>query len=163
VALLGVSLTAIAAPGHVPSTGKGQSSTGDTIVIDPEVGETFTPDAPDGPVGSAGASHIGILSPEAAYRGYSGDASDIPKDWTWQIGSLTLPLGSEPSDGYAAIDEYVYAFMVPACGPKFLPPPVGGDTRRGGQEEPQHSDSTCMQWLFVDATTGNMVDLTWTQ
>jgi len=157
VALLGLGITAIAAPGHAPNTIKQQTSSGDTIVIDPEVGEVFVPD------GSGGASRVGILSPEEAYRGYSGDFSDIPKDWTWQLGSLTLPLGSEPSDGYTAKDEYVYAFTVPACGPKIVPPPVGGDTRRASQEKPQHSDSACMQWLFVDATTGHMVDMTWTQ
>lgn len=126
----------------------GRKGEGAPIVIDASVGETFTP------VSTAGATGSQLLTPLAAYR--TADHGSLPpSDSSTLLGYLTLPLGAGSPDGYTARHQLVYAYTWSQC------QPATGPFRTDSATEPS-SRSQCTAWMFVDATTGAMVDETWT-
>ena len=118
----------------------------DAIVIDPGVGETFSP---------APASASPAMTAEQAWLAWTernaSDRTTIPPDVTVQLGLLTLPIGHSGPDGameYQAHDRMVWGYQAPYCGPAlnpYAPPP----------------DPPCTRWIFLDADTGEEVDVTW--
>lgn len=138
--------------GH-PSASLTMKPANDEYIIDPTVGETFTAAT------SSERSNTGVISPAEAYRRYSGRPVNIPSSTTVQLGYLTLPLGAGDPDGYTAKDQLVYAYTSTSCGPQIMPPPAPGNDAPASQT----SVSSCVEWLFLDASTGDMVDLTWSQ
>ncbi len=144
---LGTSLAVAQGSTPAPARAHAVSSVTGTITIDPQAGETFA----QAPAGAAPA-----LTAQQAWAkytreiGYSDDA--IPSKVTVRLGLLTLPVGPVGpggSEAYTARNELVYGYSGHSC-------PASRNPR-------VHSlpPNPCIEWDFVDARTGHMVDQTW--
>ena len=152
---LGVAVEAASEPHS--SAAAAPFSVDETIIIDSQIGETFTPAV------TGDAALTGILSPADAYRVYSGHAGEIPGGLAVQAGYLTLPLGAGAPGRFTAKDQFVYAYTESQCGPVVLPVPApGSDLPAEDRSAERATDAACVRWLFVDAATGEMIDMTWT-
>ncbi len=126
----------------------GEATLTKTIVIDPHVGETFTPATP----GAAPA-----LTAQQAWAAYtrvdtSYSNSAIPPNVIAHLGFLTLPVGSVGpggSEAYTAHNELVYGYSWHNC-PASRNPKV-----------PKLPPNPCIEWNFLNANTGQQVDETW--
>jgi hypothetical protein len=114
------------------------------VTIDSLVGETFSPPPSTTP----------NLDPESAWAAYAklngSTVESIPNDMTVQLGLLTLPVGPVgPNNSYVytAKDQLAYGYSRPSCPVSLL--------------GPAPSDSPCVEWLFLDANTGQQIDETW--
>jgi hypothetical protein len=144
VAAVALGLAAGAALGHHPEIVELQSSGGTTVNVDPNVGETFTP------YNSARTAPPDLITAGQAYQSFASRSADLPATMSVELGYLTLPPTAD--------NQLVYAYTSTSCGPQILPaPPPGSDP-----VEPT-SAPKCKQWLFVDASTAEMVDLTWSE
>lgn len=153
VAGIAVGLAALGTSGR-HSDGVTLLAASGTTVVDPTVGETFRSDA------SAAKSRTNLLSPDTAFRRFAGKAGALSPSSGVQLGYLTLPLGAGAPGQYTAHNQLVYAYTSDSCGPRTGTVPRPGST----PVEVSPSDTAdCKQWLFVDAVTGKMVDLTWTR
>lgn len=110
-----------------------------TIVIDPETGETFAPP----PVNAAPA----LTAAQAYAREMTVENSPtaIPSHVTAQLGVLTLPRGETAPDG--STTELAYGFSWHSC-----------MVTLNGWVPPT---DPCIEWDWVDANTGQMIDDTW--
>jgi hypothetical protein len=119
-----------------------------TITIDSAVGETFAPPKPP---------YHPAMSAEAAWVRYARSLGShrkaIPSSVSVRIGLLTLPVGPvgpNNSELYTAHNELTYGYSWHSCPVYTLP-----------VSPPPHSP--CIEWLFLDANTGHMIDDTWQQ
>jgi hypothetical protein len=123
------------------------------VSIDSSIGETFTPATSSGARSPLGA---GTLSAQEAFSKAMG-SDRLPADATVETGYLTMPLGAGTPDKYTANHQLVYAISWPQCGPRTQP--MGAPS-----PAPPNSDgTTCRAWAFVDASSGELVDMTWTK
>jgi hypothetical protein len=134
----------------VPARAYTASAVTATITVDPQVGETFAP---------APADAAPALTAQQAWANYtqvdtSYSDSAIPSNVTVQLGLLTLPLGPEGPGGakaYTAQNQLVYGYSWHNCpasrnpNMQTLPP------------------NPCIEWNFLDASTGRQIDETWQQ
>ena len=117
-----------------------------TVTIDPSVGETFAPAPPSSAPG---------LSAQQAWTQFAqlNGASDtsMPSTVTVQLGLLTLPVGpgTDNTLSYTAHNELAYGYSWHSCPVSMLSPPS--------------PDNPCIEWLFLDASTGVHIDETWQQ
>jgi len=129
-----------------------------TITIDPKLEITLAPPPP---------SATPALSAQQAWLRYAkhvgSHRTTMPSDITARLGLFTLPVGPANSPGtgrlpkshheaYTALNQLVYGYSWHSCpiysyGPGMTPPPV--------------SSTPCIEWLFLDANTGNMIVETW--
>jgi hypothetical protein len=115
-----------------------------TVTINPGDGITFAP---------APSANPGISAEEAwaQYATLNGsDRTTIPDIMTVQLGLLTIPLeGASPYPGeqYEAQDQLTWGFSWHSC------PVTSGDV--------SPSPNPCIEWLFLDGTTGEMIIDTW--
>jgi hypothetical protein len=72
-----------------------------------------------------------------------------PDGDTIQLGRLTLPIGS--GQGYTARDQLVWAFSAHQC------------PASRGMNPSAAPDGPCVEWMFLDASTGASVDNTYQQ
>jgi len=117
-----------------------------TVTIDPSVGETFAP-AP-----SSSAPSMSAQKAWARYARLNGSSvTAIPSSVTVQLGRLTLPVGPGPDNSvsYTAYNQLAYGFSWHSCPVSMLNPPS--------------PDNPCIEWLFLDANTGQQIDETWQQ
>lgn len=134
------------------------------IVIDSQDNETFTPATPD----QAAAESGNIISASAAYSDFSQGDPQIPADTEVQEGYLTLPLGPGAPGQYSADHQLVYAYSSPHCGPA-LGTPLNIEPQESSSEQPSTAEPDaatlsprdCTQWIFLEAASGEMVDMTW--
>jgi hypothetical protein len=120
------------------------------ISIDPTVDEYFVPDT----TGSGGS---GFISADDAYREFAdGQVERVPDDTTTQFGKLTMSRGAGRRGGYVVEGAPVWAYTNNQCAPQLGAIPSGQS--EGEPLEP----SECKQWIFIDAATGELIDLTWT-
>ena len=152
---LAVTLVALAASSHdVPkATIEGSSASDGTTVVDPSMGETFKPVST-----TTSKMAARLISPDKAYRKAQNGATSLPPGASVQLGRLTLPLGARAPGQYTAKDQLVYAYTWAQCGPNVTPVTTNG-TPSATPTDP----ASCTAWLFVDASTGQMVDQTWTE
>ncbi|WP_460831840.1 hypothetical protein [Nocardioides hungaricus] len=128
------------------------SDTVQTIIIDKVVGETFTPATDE----QIAANRDEVLSSAQAWARFSPDGAAPPPDANIVQGFLTLPLGAGSPGEYTAKDLLVYAFSWKQCGPQLgQPVPVEG------AEQSPAPELECTQWIFLDAKSGDLTDLTW--
>ena len=103
-----------------------------TIPIDRHAGEMLTPPPPD---------VMPALTPEQAFAEYERQSGEplraIPANNTVRLGLLTSPIGAPPTLAYG----YAWSPCRHHARPKVLSPP-----------------NPCTWWLFVDATTGQMIE-----
>jgi hypothetical protein len=137
------------------STTNGDVTT--TIAIDSVVGETFAP-----PPSSAQTS-LTAQDAWAQYAALAGSSvTTIPSTVTVQLGLLTLPVGPASAPGtsglttsngeaYTALNELAYGYSWHSCPVIMLP---GASVSPG---------NPCIEWLFLDANTGQQIDETWQQ
>lgn len=122
-----------------------------TIVIDSSVGETFR---------AAGSATIGaITASQARTDSVKDHGVRIPADATVRTGFLTMPVG--PGFTPNADSSPVYAISWHSCGPHFEPLPA---LSSNGARTPTHTPAyvpRCTECTFVDATTGAVLDTTW--
>jgi hypothetical protein len=118
-------------------------------IIDASTGEVFEAIG-EPPAGAA------VLSPADAYARSVGHVVDVPDDTTARLGIFTMNRGAGAAGGYAAEDELVYAFTNKQCAPGMGPSPAAGTV--SGPVSPR-----CTQWTIVDAVTGSLVDITWSE
>jgi hypothetical protein len=126
-----------------------------TITIDPSVGETFAPPPPSAQPG---------VTAQAAWAQYAAlngsNVTTIPASVTVQLGLLTLPTGPAGAPGtsdlptsngesYTALNQLVYGYSWHQCPASTLTPPP--------------ANNPCIEWLFLDASTGQQIDQTWQQ
>ena len=127
-----------------------QATAPSKIVIDASIPETFLP-TPD---------ETAPLSSDAVFAGYAkhnGSARTSPPEGvTVLLGRLTLPLGRGRPGEYTAHNELVWAFTWHQCIAAGIPPPPGSSA-----PEPPTAPTSCTAWLFLDATSGRMVEQTW--
>jgi hypothetical protein len=132
-----------------------------TVVVNAASGATFGP-APDG------ASPA--LTAEQAWTDYvdeAGGSESIPGNVTIQLGLVDWPSGpaDAPSAGnetissgiaYIALNELAYGYSEPStCPPSsYLQAP-------GESSTAQPSSNSCVDWLLVDANTGQQIMETW--
>jgi len=147
--LFALGLVAVVSVGSLAG-GDDVTATG-AIVLHEGSGETFLPDTSTAPV-------TGLLSPDVAYRRYVGRShAQIPPGTSVQRGYLTLPVGPGAPGEHVIDHALVYAYTSTFCGPRSGPVIPNGDVAVE-REAPR-----CRQWLFLDARTGELLDLTWTR
>lgn len=118
-----------------------------TIVIDPQIGETFAPPT---------AGITPALTAEQAWATYAektGQDPTISGSVTVHLGVLTLPIkpaGATPTE-YTANNELAYGYSWHSC-----------PQSRNPQDTTLPSNP-CIQWNFLDANTGQQIDDTWQQ
>jgi len=132
-----------------------------TIVVNAASGSTFAP----APTGASPA-----LTAEQAWTDYvnvAGGSTSIPSAANIQLGLVTWPsgpadapsAGSETiSDGVAhlALNELAYGYSEPSpCPPRYNMPAPGESSAASS------SSGSCIDWLFVDANTGQQIMETW--
>lgn len=134
----------------------------ETVVIDPQIGETFA-SAPPSAAPKLTAQQAWDKYAQIRYQpeldGFSPRGA-IPARVSVRLGLLTLPVGPADAPGtsrlvkkngkaYAALSKLVYGFSSPSgcvsMNPWVVFPP----------------DARCIEWDFVNANTGNMIDGTW--
>ena len=108
-----------------------------TITIDPAIGETFAP-APAGaePALTAQQAWAKYTHVDRSYRNPA-----IPSDVTTHLGLLTLP--------YTAHNELVYGYSWHSC-------PASRNPR-----VKKLPSNPCIEWNFLNASTGQQIDETW--
>jgi len=119
-----------------------------TITIAPDIGEILAP---------APSSAKPALTAQQAWAEYTSHHADyrkatIPSDVTARLGLLTLPIGPTGPGGsetYTARNRLVYGFSWHSC-PVSMNPRVRKLPR-----------NPCVQWNFLDASTGHQIDDTW--
>ena len=128
------------------------------VVIDQIVDETFTPATQ----AEIDANADKVISPHAAFERYiKADNWSLPDDATVTEGYLTLPLGAGTPGEYTANHQLVYGYQWHECGPVVTPVrPADAETSPGQTEPPVPH---CTSWTFLDATTGELVDRTWSE
>jgi len=125
-----------------------------TITIDPQIGETFA---------LAPSSATPRLTAQQAWQRYAEQAhssrATIPSFVTARLGLYTLPVGpvgpgtghlvQRNGEAYTALNQLVYGFSSPSgcvsTDPYVTFPP----------------DAHCIEWTFLNANTGKMIDSTW--
>lgn len=118
------------------------------VVIDPDINETFTPSSTP-PTGAT------VMSESAARAAAATKNTLAPATGaTVQTGYFTFPTGSGSPNTYLAKGAYVYAYHWTQCGPNMGVP---------GAESPSPAPPRCTEWMFIDATTGDVLDNTWTK
>jgi hypothetical protein len=134
----------LARPTNSPARAGTANSIASTVTIDPTVGETF---APPPPSAVAGMTAQDAWTHYAAQNG--SDATTIPSGVSVQLGQLTLPDGPGPDGSmrYTANNELAYGYNWHSCPASTLTPPSDNDP--------------CIEWLFLDANTGQQIDQTW--
>jgi hypothetical protein len=154
----------IASPAHAGTAsgahGRIASLAPAPIVIDPSVGETFAP-APAGPAPALTAAQAWAQNARAD-NGNGNTA--IPSGLSVQLGLVSLPVGPANSDdpdqaglatsngiAYSALNELAYGYSSP---PGFCPMSRNPNT-------PGRVGKSCIDWTFVDANTGQLIDDTW--
>ena len=158
VVVLGVLITGIflARLQKTPARAATVNTLTTTVTIDASVGETFAP-APSSP--APGMSAQDAWASWARLNGSS--ATTIPSDVTVQLGLLTLPVGPAGAEGtgglatyngeaYTAYNELAYGYSWRSCPASTLPIPVS-------------ASNPCIEWLFLDANSGQQIDDTWQQ
>jgi hypothetical protein len=136
------------------------SPVADTIVVNAASGATFAP----APTGASPA-----LTAEQAWADYvkvAGGSANIPSGVNIQLGLVTWPSGSADAPGasgetivngvaYVALNELAYGYSEPSpCRPTFLEAP-------GQPSAASSSSGSCVDWLFVDANSGQQIMETW--
>jgi hypothetical protein len=135
----------VAGCGTRPHAHSGSAMTA-TITIDSDIGETFGP---------APATAKPALTAQQAWTGrthVSHRRPVIPSGVSAHLGLLTLPIGPTGPGGaetYTAHDELVYGFSWHSC-PVSRNPKVRRLPR-----------NPCVEWNFVNASTGRQIDETW--
>ena len=142
VLLLAVSACGARPPGRAAVTIRRirpvSSALNATVIIDPTVGETFTPVT----------GVIPALTATQAWSQFLGQSS-VPSDVTVQLGQLTLPLGAGAPNQYMYNGRLVWAYDWHSCPATSL-----GSLPSG---------NPCIEWLFLDANSGQELDNTWQQ
>jgi len=134
----------------------------DTIVVNAASGSTFAP----APTGASPA-----LTAERAWADYvkvAGGSTSIPSVANVQLGFVTWPSGlaDAPNAGsetisngvaYLALNELAYGYSEPS------PCPPQNNIATPGESSAASSSSSgsCIDWLFVDANTGQQIMETW--
>ncbi len=150
----GIAVKSALAPAHAGIA----SSVPAPIVIDPSLGDTFAP----APAGAAPALTAALAW--AQYAQVNGGSATIPSGLTVQLGLVSVPVGpANPADpdqaglatsngiAYRALNELAYGYSSPAgsC-PISTNPNVAGPVGK-----------SCIDWTFVDAKTGQLIEETW--
>lgn len=116
-----------------------------TVVVAPAIPETFTPT----PMATS------KLTSDQAFHVFAeltGSTRSSPAAGvTVQLGQLTLPVGAGDPGAYLANQELVWAYSWASCPTSTIP----------GVSTPP--SSPCVEWMFLDADTGKLVDQTWQQ
>ncbi|GAB3852921.1 hypothetical protein GCM10028801_04680 [Nocardioides maradonensis] len=120
------------------------------IVLDAGAGETFTPTA-------SAPTTIPVISEAAARTSAGTNAFTPPGDAVAQMGYFTFPVGPGDPDKYLAKDQLSYAFHWKSCAPN-----VGRVPMQGASSAPTQAPM-CTMWVIIDATSGAVLDTTWTQ
>ena len=119
-----------------------------TITIDPSVGETFAPPpANAAPAMTAAEAWAAYTQVDTSYS-----SSAIPSNVSVVLGLLTLPTGPtgpNGTEGYTANNELVYGFSWHNCPASRNP------------NAPTLPSNPCVEWNFLDASTGKQIDETW--
>lgn len=121
---------------------------GDEFIIDSVVDERFVVTVPDDTMSDA--------ERDVAFRHFTtflGTTEFDAPDLQVFGGNLTLPVGAGTPDEFTAKDQPVYAFVSGECAPRHVSPGDAGDDSTQPDE--------CTQWVFLDAESGALVDLTW--
>jgi hypothetical protein len=147
VGALGTGLAVAGSSTPAPARAQAVSSVAGTITIDPRAGETFA----QAPAGAAPA-----LTAQQAWAMYTretghGDTA-MPSTVAVHLGLLTLPagpVGPGGSEAYTARNELVYGYSGHSC-------PASKNPRVH-----KLPPNPCIEWDFVDARTGHLVDQTW--
>ena len=167
-ALAATVVVALGASGHPhsaanaaapPSSLASASASAEPIVIDQSVGEVFTATTASLALGKAeGAVSIGKLTPdEAAAASANNGGFPIPAEALVQGGSFSMAVG--PGHPDIADGTEVYAFSWPNCAPNIAPAQPMDDPTASSQPSSPH----CTLWTFVDANSGAVLDMTWSQ
>lgn len=137
--------------GHHPALSRSgiqpvAAAAGDQIVIDSSIPETFVP------ASATATAGIGADAAWQAYAQLNGSSVRVPpSDVAVELGYLTLPVGAGDPKAYTANDELVWSFHWQSC-----PPSTGLSPSPPPQTQ-------CVEWLFLDASTGAEIDDTWQQ
>lgn len=146
-----------ASDGSAASLSAGEASS-DPIVIDTALMETFTPATSS----EIDANADKVISPRDAFQVYAHtDTWSLPDDATITEGYLTLPLGAHTPGEYTAKHQLVYAYKWHQCGPTAIPVPAPDAKTTPTQVETPAP--LCTSWTFLDATTGELIDGTWSE
>ncbi|HET7173826.1 MAG TPA: hypothetical protein VFI30_06075 [Nocardioidaceae bacterium] len=116
------------------------------VVIDSSIPETFV---------SAGPTVTAGMSARAAWQAYArlnGSSVEAPpSDVTVQLGYLTLPVGAGDPGEFTANGQLTWSYHWQSCAPSTGLNPSPAPTTQ------------CVEWLFLDASTGTEIDNTWQQ
>jgi len=151
--------TASRAPGRTVSTANGTivSLAPGAIVIDPSIGDTFTP---------APASAVPVLTAAQAWAQYAqvnGLRATMPSGLSVQLGLLSVPVGpANPDDAdqaglatsngivYTALNKLAYGYSSP----------IGSCPMSRNPNNPGPVGKSCIDWTFVDANSGQLIEAT---
>ena len=133
-----------------------------TIVVNAASGATFAP----APTGASPA--LTAMQAWADYVSVAGGSASIPPGASIQLGLVTWPSGPADAPGagsetisngvaYVALNELAYGYSEPSpCRPDPFPAP--GATVPSAASS---SSGSCVDWLFVNANTGQQIMETW--
>ena len=163
VTVLGLGVTGFLAlrPQQIPARAATHAAASATIAIDAKLGETFAPAPP---------SAAPALTAQQAWQRYAhhlgSRVTTIPAHTTARLGLFTLPVGTADNpaiaagadkgltissdEAYSSLNQLAYGYSSHSCplyvgGPGMQPPPP----------------TPCIEWLFLDANTGQMIIETW--
>ncbi len=158
VTVLGLGVTGFLAakPQQAPARAATHAAVPAPITIDAQLGETFAP---------APRSAAPALTAQQAWLRYAhhvgSKVTTIPSHTTVRLGLYTQPAGpaflpgtsrlpKSHGEAYIALNQLAYGYSWHSCplyvgGPGMLPPPP----------------TPCIEWLFLDANTGQMIIDTW--
>jgi hypothetical protein len=128
-----------------------------SIVIDPSVGDTFAPAPADAEPALTAAQAW------AQYGQVNGDSATIPSDLTVQLGHVSMPVAPANPDNpgqaslttsngiaYSALNELAYGYSSPP----------GSCPMSRNPNNPGPVGKSCIDWTFVDANTGQLIEAT---
>jgi hypothetical protein len=128
------------------------------LVIDPSIGDTFAP----APAGAAPA--LTAAQAWAHYAQANGGSATIPSGLSVQLGLVSVPVGpANPDDpdqaglatsngiAYRALNELAYGYSSP----------TGSCPMSRNPNNPGTVGKSCIDWTFVDANTGQLIEETW--
>jgi hypothetical protein len=127
-------------------------------VIDPSAGDTFAP----APAGAAPA--LTAAQAWAQYVQANGGKATIPSGLAARLGLVSVPVGPvNPDDpdqaglatsngmAYRALNELAYGYSSP----------TGSCPMSRNPNNPGPVGKSCIDWTFVDANTGQLIEETW--
>lgn len=139
-----IAASTVASGRTFPGSAVASTSGAAQVIIDSNLGEVFVP---------VENPSLALMTADEAFAAQAqrlnSDRLTPPEGDTIQLGRLTMPIG--PGQGYTARDQLVWAFRTHQCpASRALNPSAA-------------PNGPCIEWMFLNADTGALIDDTYQQ